>query len=220
MRQSAFGLVGDLAQHSPDLLGPLLAHPSFFTLVESNADVMREDNSQSCANNAVWALGEIYLKFPTQLAGVAGRLNTLLIKILSYQEGTVTKGYLENAAVALGRGIKLSSTEPSVQQIGYILGRWATLIGMVVDPLERETSWIPMIHYLLEHPEIVTAEAVPPILKSISHCHRSSANLEASFAKLVQLIIHQIVGPVRWRSLRTTREYAALPTDFEARFGF
>lgn len=217
LRQSAFALVGDLAQRCPMPLAEFILPDSpLLVAIDRYMDVMREDNTQGAANNAVWALGELFVRFPGPTASLANRLNERLCVILSYADGTVSRGYLENVAVALGRGMGLTSSAPPL--FASLLGRWALMMSLVSDPQERSSAWMPVLRILLAAPEYIEMNSVPPLLKSISQFRAPPAELEMAFGSLVRILYDRVGGPGGWHNYRRTH-LADVNAEFEVRFG-
>lgn len=217
LRQSAFALVGDLAQKCPMPLAEFIRPDSpLIAAIDRYMDVMREDNTQGAANNAVWALGELFVRFPEKMVPVASHLNERLCAILAYADGTVSRGYLENVAVALGRGMALNPSAPPL--FASHLGRWALMMSLVSDLQERSSAWTPVVRILLAAPEYIEIASIPPLLKSIFHFRSPPVELEMAFGSLVRILYNRMGGPSGWYNYRRAH-LADVNAGFEARFG-
>jgi transportin-1 len=213
VRQSALALVGDLAECCPaPLNSPTLLTVVIKAIIE-NVDAMQESASQGSANNAVWALGELLLCFPDM---IKPHLTILLPRLCRYMQhyadNTVSRGYLENLAVTIGRAMALMP----VAEFGEILGRWSTLMTHVVDQREKCSAWSPVMACLLANPMMIQPEALPKLLRSIAVFKDPPASMELAFKQLVVMCKEQLVGSMNWPQFRRTLE---VPSEFDIRFG-
>lgn len=186
-RQSAFALLGDFVVNCASPLLPFATN--LLLLIEQNIDVMSENSSNGSAINAVWCLSEIIFRLPNMIQSRVGQFASTLIGFLAkYQEQHVQSGYLQNIAIALGRSMALLSPPPD--HLETILPRWARIMSLVTDPIERETAWAPMVATLLCHPEMLdsSSESADALCKSISTFRNTSCELEKGFKSLVCLI--------------------------------
>lgn len=215
IRQSAFALVGDLASCAPSALDspPLLA--AILGAIGSNLDVLHENSTQGSANNAVWAAGEIARRYPGALVSELPSLTARLGQFLQhYQEGVVSRGYMENVAVTLGRAL---TALPPPTNLAVVLARWCTLMSLVTNEEERETAWLPMISVLLANPALIAADCVPALLKSLATVRGPSAELALRIGKLVELIRSRLVGPDNWTAYRAS-SLSQVPLEFFATY--
>lgn len=213
VRQSAFALVGDMAQRCPSPLAPILDRLMHAILL--NVDVMREDSSQGSANNAVWAAGELVMRFPQELGAQVPEFLPTLCRFLGYADNTVSRRYLENLAVTVGRCMSLTAPP---QEFARMLGRWTHLISLVSDAVERETAWGPVAAALLARPQLIQPDSLPPLIKAVYLYRTPPAPLESCFARLLHTIKAQLIGPDSWQRYRAV-ELAEVPKDFDTRFG-
>lgn len=209
VRQSAFALIGDMAIACRSPLRPLLVDTILFALADnievsnSSDDLDDEDdkslmNTQSSANNAVWALGELALSFPNEMAPHLSLLTPRLCHLL-IPGGIVGRGYSENVAITLGRC--LGVVTPPYALLGAVKA-WSKWMSGVKDPRERETAWLPMLNTLLANPMYLRLEDIPTLCNAVASFNNPPAPIKVLMGKLLQLIKEQIVGPQMWVEFR------------------
>lgn len=216
VKQAAYALVGDLVVHCPSALSCHVSIGRIVQAISRDMDVMQGTTSSGAANNAVWALGELIVRFTPQLSNSLSSLSASLCRILGeYRDNSVSRGYLENVAVTLGRS--LASVAPP-QKLSAIMANWFDLIATVSNPDERSTAWSPMLSVILKDPStFLRPDAILPLCQAVSVYRDAPPQLEASFHSLLSLLRDQLVGTASWQSYRK-QHLSAIPEDFFARF--
>ncbi|KAI8114465.1 hypothetical protein M9434_002589 [Picochlorum sp. BPE23] len=139
LRQSAFGLVGDLAAACMLELLPFLS-PLMEAILECiQPENIIGDNIDAC-NNAVWALGVVAKKCSSQdVAQFAMISLERLLPILTVPVGVLPRSLVENAAVCLGQ-IGNSTPETIAPHTSAFMGGWCAALRGLRDGDEKQDA--------------------------------------------------------------------------------
>ncbi len=223
----------DGGRHQRSLFAILAANMDFLAAPRDGFGNMR-----GSANNAVWSLGEVVQAFPGESArclgpDAGGSTGALIGHVAGIYEAacmayegvqgrrgheahdeeamraTVTRGFLENCVVCLGRLMDLHNREMAAAtggsssmgggreavagRIQRILPMWTVHIVSVSSALERESAWQPVLAYLASPAgrHVLWADdgegvrRLGGVLRAISDSKRTTATLEAAFGAFV-----------------------------------
>lgn len=217
VKQAAYALVGDLAIGCPSVLCSPTFLGKIVPFIARDMDVRTEKTTAGAANNAVWALGELVVRFAPQLSGSLLSLVASLCHLLGEgcRENGMGRGYLENVAVTLGRCL---SVVPPPPQLASVLARWFGLLATVTNPDERFTAWLPMLNVLLKDPvSLLRPESILPLCQAVSVYRDPPPPLESALHSLLLLVRDRLVGLSAWPHYKQ-QHLSAIPDPFFARF--
>jgi len=179
LRQSAFGLLGDLMEKSsthdgnttsPSMTAYLL--PYLSPLVEAalatlHPDHITPDAVDACIN-AAWSLGVVSKACAgPDVAQFALVALERLAPILTAPMATVPRGLVQNAAVCLGR-LAFSTPETLAPHAHVYMGGWCAALRGLRDGEEKADAFKGLLRVVLANPAIVQTH-----FKSLCECFAS-----------------------------------------------
>lgn len=146
VRQSAFGLLGDLGTHNVDVLLPYM--PAIM-----KTSIMHMDMSYGPAvcNNAIWAAGEISLSLGG--SGIHPYSNDLFQRLVTVLDSEdVVSTVSENAAIAIGR---LGKSVPTVvaAHLGLFVTKWCYYMKDVAESDEKDSAYLGLCQAVFVQPD-------------------------------------------------------------------
>ena len=142
-RQSAFALVGDLAR----LLWPVLA-PAMPTFVPLHLQHM-DGKYNSVSNNAVWALGEVALKWGE---GLTPWLEPILHRLIALMTDTsISRQLNANVSICLGR-IAMVFPDAVASSAPSFMSAWCVALRFVNDPSEKRDAFQGLLQVCARNP--------------------------------------------------------------------
>ena len=171
LRQSVFGLTGDLVQCTGlfcKLIIPCFVQ--FQKAVLFNIELITQKTGIS--NNAIWTMGEMYLTLYDLLPTITDESLSLflrqnlfdhesllgkLIDCLVRQHGRCRKSFMQNVAITIGRMALVLPPEPLLLSIEYALPSWIKFMRDVIDQRELESSLTGMLRVMKVNPSILQA---------------------------------------------------------------
>lgn len=168
VRMSAFALMGDIAIQCPAVIQEGL------TELMSEAIICIDPTYPSVCNNAVWAMGEIFVRCvgnPAALQPFAIEIVQNLISLImgsSYhgQEYNPMSGLIENASSAMGR---LAKVNPAfiVADLPRFLNGWVEGCAKIRDVSERRDAFEGLLMAIQANPKSIQ-QAGPDVSETIS----------------------------------------------------
>jgi transportin-1 len=146
VRQSAAGVVGDLAMNCFDYIKGF--SDSFVNLLIPLVDHIASDLDYNVSNNATWALGEIAMRHKFDAKAFVAKL--LAVKEII----EIPRSLRENVAVTIGRlGILHSEfVSPYLENIAQF---WCKTLRNTRDNPEKESSFIGFCKIVQENPNAI-----------------------------------------------------------------
>ncbi len=185
LRQSVFGLIGDLIQSQRSaLLLPLSERLNLAILQDFQPT---EDVSAANANNAVWVAGLLAVDQPSVTAPISTKLLAALVKILESEQLFQRSnyfGYLENVVIATGRLITIS---PIDTLSGFPLLVFCQQAGQIGDAIERESCLYPVLLQIRDRHQMLQGEQRDAV-RSLLYQLMARTDSNSSFADLVRTI--------------------------------
>jgi transportin-1 len=190
-----FALMGDLAAHKCHMV--LERRLSDISKdIYLNCDPKNPNVTSHVANNAVWALGEIALRF----SACRWHTNSIAISMASFVPQILPKllevfcrsppGHrhlMENLAVAFGR-LAFVDCSAVASALAYILVPWfiasdcrSKWMGYVRDEFEKESSFKGICQAVSINPSSLNKEHLQALLESFVHYREPPSYLEESF---------------------------------------
>ncbi|KAG4160283.1 hypothetical protein ERO13_D02G227200v2 [Gossypium hirsutum] len=156
VRQSAFGLLGDLARVCPIHLHPRV--PEFLYLVVKQLKIPKFEKTISVANNACWAIGELAVQVPQEISPFVATVISCLIPILHQSEGVV-KSMVENSAITLGR---LAFVCPDLvsPHMEKCMQSWCISLSTTRDGIEKEDAFKGLCAMVKANPSVAQSSLV------------------------------------------------------------
>ncbi|KAL9645352.1 hypothetical protein ABK040_002551 [Willaertia magna] len=146
VRQSSFGVVGDLASSCIGLLRTALNE--YIPILIQNLS----SRSQSVCNNASWALGEIAVQVGGDMSPYA---NDILKKIIPILNNTNShQSLMENAAVTFGR-IGLVCPDITAPYLSNVCENWCMALTKISNDTEREHAFGGLCALIRKNPQAV-----------------------------------------------------------------
>ncbi|CAN3373755.1 hypothetical protein DIURU_005785 [Diutina rugosa] len=148
VRQSAYALLGDMAIH---VLSSTIA-PHLEAVVTCIGKEVHNRNWETSAvhSNAVWSLGEMALRLPTELAPYLANLLDLLIPVLEAVDLSST--VLENYAICLGR-LGVHYADAVALRLAEFIVAWCTHMMYVIENEEKESAFAGMVNIIHKNPD-------------------------------------------------------------------
>ncbi|PPS08735.1 hypothetical protein GOBAR_AA11919 [Gossypium barbadense] len=156
VRQSAFGLLGDLARVCPIYLHPRV--PEFLYLAVKQLKIPKLEKTISVANNACWAIGELAVQVPQEISPFVTTVISCLIPILHQSEG-VEKSMVENSAITLGR---LAFVCPDLvsPHMEKCMQPWCISLSTTRDGIEKEDAFKGLCAMVKANPSVAQSSLV------------------------------------------------------------
>ena len=179
LRQSAFGLLGDLMETSSSCdrntpPSPMTAHllPYLPPLVEAALDTMHPDHitpdAVDACSNAAWSLGVVSKACAgPDVAQFALVALERLAPILTAPMATVPRSLVQNAAVCLGR-IALTTPETVAPHAHVYMGGWCAALRGLTDGEEKADAFKGLLGVVLANSAIIQTH-----FKSLCECFAS-----------------------------------------------
>ncbi|TYZ62117.1 hypothetical protein PybrP1_012104 [[Pythium] brassicae (nom. inval.)] len=149
VRQSAMGVVGDLAKHALAVLRPGLGH--LLPVLIKNIDA---DEPTVC-NNASWAVGEIAVRIGGDMEPYVPSCLERLIGMINRPK--LPRNLVENCAITIGR---LGYVCPTVvgPHLGEFAKRWCRALAHVRAPEEKEHCFLGLCYMVKVNPAGIVAD--------------------------------------------------------------
>lgn len=149
VRQSAMGVVGDLAKNAPEVLRPGLVH-ILPVLIES----IDPDEPTVC-NNASWAVGEIAVRIGADMEPYVETCLGRLIGMINRPK--LPRNLVENCAITIGRLGYVCPTvvAPHLQEFAK---RWCRALAHVRAPEEKEHCFLGLCYMVKVNPNGIVGD--------------------------------------------------------------
>lgn len=200
LRQSAFGILGDLAETCMLQLVPYL--PS---LVEATLESMRSENvtveSVDACSNALWSLGLVSKVCSQQdVAQYALLALERLIPILTAPMASLPRALVQNASVCLGR-ICRTTAETMAPHAHMFLAGWCSVLRGLQDGEEKQDAYEGLCGIIKANPNTSSS-----YFKSICECFASwnslpNEPLKTDMVEIVQGFKTQFTDNGQWDSV-------------------
>lgn len=240
VQMSALALLGDLARHTPALLEPVLPQ----LLQEAIQALDPTIHHASVCTNAVWAIGEIFVKFRTTpeegtqtlaIDAVLGPLvPTIMQKLIALLSGNGIglgnrcvdiPGLAENAAACVGRLALVNPNYVAPELPRFLLG-WCEGLSKIVDPAERRDGFLGFLAAMYANPLAIQSavgaqsrqEAIVCILFAVVSWHLPENSLNDAEESGDPLHCELLHGP-EYRFIAFPEEETALKAGLERLVG-
>ncbi|KAF4044786.1 HEAT-like repeat [Phytophthora infestans] len=149
VRQSAMGVVGDLAKHAPNILRPSLG--DLLPVLIENID---PDLATVC-NNASWSVGEIAIRIGAEMEPYVENCLGRLISMINRPK--LPRNLVENCAITIGR---LGYVCPNVvaPHLHEFAKRWCRALAHVRAPEEKEHCFLGLCYMVKANPNGIVAD--------------------------------------------------------------
>ena len=159
VRQSGFALMGDLTKACPSHLLPLLHRCLELCCAALQHEQLSPDSIRACTN-ACWSIGELVMRAPAdQTERLALPLLQVIAPLLSMRT-SVSKGLLQNAAIALGR-LALRCPQPLAPHVQSFAEPWCNALRRARDDVEKEHAFGGLCALVRLNPMAVLPAFVP-----------------------------------------------------------
>ena len=197
VRQSAFGLLGDLAEICMVNLIPYLS-----PLLESALECMKPENitgeSVDACNNAVWSLGVVSKVCSEQdVAQFALVALERLLPILTAPVAALPRTLVQNAAVCLGR---ICETTPATlaPHAHLFLGGWCAALRGLRDGEEKTDAYEGLCRIIRANP-VASADHFKGICECFASWNKSPGEpLNTEMAEITQGFRSQFMSNGQW----------------------
>ncbi len=200
LRQSVFGLVGDLADACMLELLPFLS-PLMEAILECiQPENITGENIDAC-NNAVWALGVIAKMCSSQdVAQFAMISLDRLLPILTAPVGALPRSLVENAAVCLGQ-IGKSTPDTIAPHASTFMGGWCAALRGLRDGEEKQDAQEGLCSVINANPLAATSHfaGICECFASWSHTPRDP--LPSLMAHIISGYKFQFEADGQWDSI-------------------
>ncbi|GAB5367182.1 hypothetical protein AAMO2058_001207600 [Amorphochlora amoebiformis] len=173
VRQSAFGLLGDLGKACIGHIKPHLH--KFMPVTISN--ITFDNNSASLCNNASWALGEIALRVGGDMSEFMPGILEKLVSLI--KNPSAPKSLLENAAITLGR-VGLVCPEIVAKHLHHFAKQWCKNLLHFHDSDEREHAFRGLCSVIHKNPRGIV-EAIPELVDALARYYNPSQQMALVF---------------------------------------
>jgi transportin-1 len=212
VRQSAFALLGELAETSYARLAPRLS-PIIVACAASIRDTVH--NAKAC-NNAVWALGRIAMSAGPAFAAAPAVALVVprLTAIIAASDRTLAM-LVENTAIALGR-IACVAPQALAPTLGSFVGLWCSALVKTSEPTERKHAHEGLCNVLALNP----AGAVPALgnVAVVFALYEDASPECVAVMRGLLLRLRELGGAAAWGAL-VARMGAPLKQKVASRFG-
>ncbi|DAZ98316.1 TPA: hypothetical protein N0F65_008902 [Lagenidium giganteum] len=149
VRQSAMGVVGDLAKYAIEVLRP--AVPTLLPILIENID---PDNPVVC-NNASWSVGEIAIKIGAEMEPYTERCLAPLMGMINRPK--LPRNLVDNCAITIGR---LGYVCPKIvaPYLGEFAKRWCRALAHIRSPEEKEHCFLGLCYMVNANPNGIVAD--------------------------------------------------------------
>ncbi|KAF1781744.1 Armadillo-type fold [Phytophthora cactorum] len=149
VRQSAMGVVGDLAKHAPNLLRPSLG--DLLPVLIENID----PDLPTVCNNASWSVGEIAIRIGAEMEPYVENCLGRLISMINRPK--LPRNLVENCAITIGRlgYVCPNVVAPHLQEFAK---RWCRALAHVRAPEEKEHCFLGLCYMVKANPNGIVAD--------------------------------------------------------------
>lgn len=189
VRQSAFGVIGDLAKTAIDYLKNAL--PQFLPILIANLN----SKAPSVCNNACWSIGEITVKIGAEITPFVPEILTKMIPILNTPNTNAS--LVENLSVSIGR-LGLVCPQLISPSLPIICKNLCLGLSKVTNKVEREHGYAGLCAIVRVNPT-GAVQHFPFVLDAISNCPDPSQELKVEFLNILQGF-KQGMGEQAWSS--------------------
>lgn len=203
VRQEAFSLVGDCANHGITFFGSTLRE-----VVPLCAAAVAENVSAGISNNASWALGEISIKAGPEF--IATQLDVMLpplVKVLKHPQGR-QRTLAANVCITLGRFAMVCGPQMS-NVFGEFVREWCGVMATYFEDEEKEHAFQGLCNVVKASPQSFVQHAVP-IVGAIASYQAPPPSLQSAFREILHGF-RQALGE-RW-----TEVASQLPRELQLR---
>jgi len=193
VKQSAFGVTGDLAKSSIEYLRAAI--PEFLPIMIVNIN----HKTPSVCNNACWAIGEITVKIGTEITPYIVEVLAKVIPILNTTG--VSAALIENISVTIGRLGLVCPTVVSAH-LPNICKNLCLGLSKVSNKTEREHGYAGLCAIVRQNPQGVINH-FPYVLDALTNCPDPSQELKSEFVNILQGF-KQGMGDSAWNSFLST----------------
>ena len=152
VRQSAFALVGDLANKCIPHLRPALGEIIPAALANLEPAAVTEHSIYAC-NNAAWALGQLAVGCaPEEVGQFAIQTLERLNRVLAMPSGSLPKSFVENSAIAIGR-VACKCPDLLAPHGEAFVGPLCAALRSIRDGLEKENAFLGLFAVLERNPQ-------------------------------------------------------------------
>jgi hypothetical protein len=188
VRQSSFGVVGDLAKTVINLLRPVL-HEYMPILIKSLAS-----NSTPVANNASWAIGEIAMQIGPDMKVW---INDILQKVIqNMNKIDNNQSLLENTAITIGR-LGLVCPEMLAPHLPSFSQNWCLALRQIRNETEKEHAYKGLCVLIRGNPQGVF-NTFPFVCDAIATYDDAKLELKQEFSKILHGF-KQSMGAQAWQ---------------------
>jgi len=189
VKQSAFGLVGDLAKtcigHLRDVLQPLVP------VLIMNIDAAHVG---SC-NNSIWAIGEISMQVKKDIASYVPEILKRVVPIMQNQ--SLNAGLLENTAITIGR-LGLVCPENIAPAINMFCKTWCVCLRSIRNEIEKDHAYRGLCQMIRVNPNgVVTDFAF--VVDAMVNFPTAKPELKMEFITLLRGF-KQGMGEMQWNN--------------------
>jgi len=176
VRQSAFGVVGDLAKICVNQLRPAI--PEFMPLLIKSLD----SGNHGVSSNACWAIGEIAMGIR---ADIHPYVNDVLGSLLPIMNNTdLHVAHLENTAITIGR-LGLVCPDVVSPHLAKFSKNWCLALGSIRNDVEKEHSYMGMCTMIRANPQGVL-NTFPFVCECMAKYEDAKPELQQEFALLLR----------------------------------
>lgn len=149
VRQSAMGVVGDLAKHAPEVLRPVLGEMIPVLIESIDPDV------PTVCNNASWSIGEIAVRIGADMEPYVEPCLMRLVGMINRPK--LPRNLVENCAITIGR---LGYVCPNVvaPHLGEFAKRWCRALAHIRAPEEKEHCFLGLCYMVKVNPNGIVAD--------------------------------------------------------------
>jgi transportin-1 len=175
VRQSAFGVLGDLARtcigHLKDVLRDYLA------ILIQNLSA----SSYAVSNNACWAIGEISMQVGKAIKPYVESIMAKLVHIINSQNVSIS--LMENAAITIGR-LGLICPEVIAPHLETFSKNWCLTLCSIKHEVEKEQAFKGLCALIKANPKGVF-KSFAYVCDAIVSFKRPPQNLQYEFAQIL-----------------------------------
>ncbi|VEU21516.1 DEKNAAC102307 [Brettanomyces naardenensis] len=202
VRQSVYALLGDLCIY---ILEPFVLPHLHEVMVDIGVEITNQtyDSNASC-NNAIWSLGELSLRVPSQTMNpYLDNFMKLLVPML--MDTNIDNTVLENTAITIGR-FGIHNAQQMGPYLSQILSSWCSFMKFLEENDEKETAFQGMCNIIAANPSAINVTDVGGrnALKSFVDCIASYENPGESLGSAFHMLLQGFkngLGDPSWESL-------------------
>lgn len=150
VRQSAFGLLGDLASNNLAVVMPYME-----TIMQTAIGQMDMAYGPGVCNNAIWSIGEVSLQLGSGVQPYSQELLERFVTILDSDD--VISSVSENASIAIGR---LGQCVPELvaPHLNVFIEKWCFYAKDVIETDEKDSAYVGLCEAVFLNPEGIASE--------------------------------------------------------------